>query len=226
MKAFIYDMDGVICDSEPVHNKAIKHVLHKAGATDVSDDDLRECQGSSEQNLWTLLASKFQLRFSPEALAKAKKYLFDRMMHEQGVTPIDGVLPLIEYTHELRAAGLKTAIASSSARYFIEFVTESLGIADKFDMLQSGAELPQSKPDPAIYIKTAQALETDPADCVVIEDTENGVRAAKAAGMYCIGFRSPHSPGQDLSLADCVVSDMAEVISLLDGWAEKDLCQQ
>ena len=52
------------------------------------------------------------------------------------------------------------------------------------------------------------------------------MRAAKAAGMYCIGFRSPHSPGQDLSLADCVVSDMAEVISLLDGWAEKDLCQQ
>ena len=183
MKAFIYDMDGVICDSEPVHNRAIKHVLHKAGVPEVSDADLRECQGSSEQNLWALLAQKFQLRFSPEALAKAKKYIFDRMMHEQGVTPIDGVLSLIEHTHELRAAGLKTAIASSSARYFIEFVTESLDIADKFDTLQSGAELPQSKPDPAIYVQTAQALETDPADCVVIEDTENGVRSAKAAGM-------------------------------------------
>ena len=215
MKAFIYDMDGVICDSEPVHNRAIKHVLHKAGVLEVSDADLRECQGSSEQNLWALLAQKFQLRFSPEALAKAKKYVFDRMMHEQGVTPIDGVLSLIEHTHELRATGLKTAIASSSAQYFIEFVTESLGIADKFDTLQSGAELPQSKPDPAIYIKTAQTLAVEPGDCVVIEDTANGVKAAKAAGMYCIGFESPHSPGQDLSLADKIVSDMSEVEVLL-----------
>ena len=87
----------------------------------------------------------------------------------------------------------------------------SLGILSKFDVFQSGAVLPQSKPDPAIYLKTAADLVVDPRDCVVIEDTENGARAAKAAGMYCIGFVSPHSGKQDLSMADEIIDDMADI---------------
>lgn len=210
MKAFIYDMDGVISDSEPVHIASEQRVLAKLGVT-VTEEELYGYQGTSDRNLWTDLARKYHLTQTPEALEKAKAYLFDRLMHEQGVTPIPGVLALIERTDALRAEGLKTAIASSSAMDFIEFVTASLGIRARFDTLQSGAELPQSKPDPAIYLQTAAMLRVAPADCVVIEDTENGARAAKAAGMYCIGYRSPHSGMQDLSMTDWIVSDMAEV---------------
>ena len=211
MKAFIYDMDGVICDTEPVHIEAEQRMLKKLGVT-VSLEALYDYQGSSDLNLWTDLAAKHHLSQRPEALVKAKAYLFNRLMHEQGVTPITGVLSLIKRTDALRAEGLRTAIASSSSLDFIEFVTASLDIRDCFDTLQSGAELPQSKPDPAIYLKTAAVLQVAPADCVVIEDTENGARAAKAAGMYCIGFRSPHSGDQDLAMTDWIVSDMAEVV--------------
>ena len=211
MQAFIYDMDGVIVDSEPVHLRVEKHILEKQGIFDVTMEELESYQGSSDLNMWQDMVQKYQLRQPAEKFVAAKKYLFDRTMHEEGAIAIPGVLNLIERTHALRTKGIKTAVASSSDRAFIEFVMQSLGILEKFDTLQSGAELPQSKPDPAVYLKTAADLIVDPRECVVIEDTENGARAAKAAGMYCIGFISPHSGKQDLSVCDEIVETMAAV---------------
>ena len=211
MKAFIYDMDGVIVDSEPVHMAAEMKLFEKLGVKGMTEEKFHSYQGSSDLNAFAAMRQDFHLKEDAATLAKTKKYLFDKMMHEQGATPIPGVLGLIERTHALREKGLKTAIASSSDRAFIEFVTGDLGITDKFDLIESGAELPLSKPDPAIYLKTAADLMVAPADCVVIEDTTNGVKAAKAAGMYCIGFISPHSGKQDLSLADKIVDNMDDV---------------
>ena len=211
MKAFIYDMDGVIVDSEPVHLRVEQHLLEKLGVTDVTLEQLESYQGSSDWNMWMDFVEKYHLPQGAQKLVAAKKYLFNRTMHEEGVTPIAGVLDLIEHTHALRKQDIRTAIASSSERSFIEFVVTSLKIADKFDTLESGAELPQSKPDPAIYLQTAAHLQVDPKACVVIEDTSNGARAAKAAGMYCIGFISPHSGQQDLTMCDEVVDDMQKV---------------
>ena len=211
MKAFIYDMDGVIVDSEPVHLRVEKHILETQGIHDVTWEELEAYQGSSDLNMWQDMAKKYQLKEAPEKFVKAKKYLFDRTMHEKGAKAIPGVLDLIERTHALRTQGIKTAVASSSDPEFIRFVLTSLGVFEKFDAVQSGAVLPQSKPDPAVYLKTAADLVVTPKDCVVIEDTENGARAAKAAGMYCIGFRSPHSGLQDLSMCDEIVDNMADV---------------
>ena len=211
MKAFIYDMDGVIVDSEPVHLRVEKHILETQGIMNVTWEELEAYQGSSDLNMWQDMVQKYQLKETPDAFVKAKKYLFDRTMREEGAQPIPGVLALIERTHALRAQGIKTAVASSSDPEFITFVLTSLGILDKFDAVQSGAVLPQSKPDPAVYLTTAADLMVDPRDCVVLEDTENGARAAKAAGMYCIGFISPHSGKQDLSMCDEVVSDMVDI---------------
>ena len=211
MKAFIYDMDGVIVDSEPVHLRVEQHILEKQGVQGLTLADVEAYQGSSDLNMWQDLVKKYQLKQPAEKFVAAKKYLFNRTMEEEGATPISGALDLIERTHRLRAQGIKTAIASSSERKFINFIVQSLGIDGKFDTIESGDELPQSKPDPAIYLQTAAHLMVEPKECVVIEDTENGARAAKAAGMYCIGFRSPHSGRQDLSMCDEVVDEMAEV---------------
>ena len=75
----------------------------------------------------------------------------------------------------------------------------------------SGTNLPESKPNPAIYLQTAAYLRVDPRECVVVEDAANGARAAKAAGMTCIGFNSPHSPNQDLSICDMLVDRLEEI---------------
>lgn len=119
---------------------------------------------------------------------------------------------MIRATNELRQShGLKTAIASSSSDDFIAFVVDDLGIRGHFDLLMSGTNLPESKPNPAIYLQTAAYLRVDPRDCVVVEDAANGARAAKAAGMTCIGFNSPHSPNQDLSICDMLVDRLEEI---------------
>ena len=126
-----------LTDLHTGHGAAVRQrVLKKLGVT-VPLEALYDYQGSSDLNLWTDLAAKHHLSQRPEALVKAKAYLFNRLMHEQGVTPIKGVLSLIKRTDALRAEGLRTAIASSSALDFIEFVTASLGIRDCFDALQS-----------------------------------------------------------------------------------------
>lgn len=210
MKAFIYDMDGVIADTEPVHTKAERIVLQDMGI-EVTDEFLAQYQGVTDLMMYEDLKEKFHFAPSAAEVAKKKAALFQKIMREEHVTPIEGILALIEKTHERRKTGLKTAIASSSNRAFISFVVDDLGIRDKFDFLMSGESVPRSKPDPAVYLQTAGHLGVAPADCVVIEDTKSGALAAKAAGMRCIGFKSPHSFHPDLSMCDAVVTRIADV---------------
>ena len=211
MKAFIYDMDGVIADTEPVHMQAEQHVMKKMGV-ELELAYFQRYQGMTDVMIFEDLRKQFCIKPSAEKLAKAKAYLFNKILHEIHVTPIAGSLELIRATNELRQShGLKTAIASSSSDDFIAFVVDDLGIRDHFDLLMSGTNLPESKPNPAIYLQTAAYLRVDPRDCVVVEDAANGARAAKAAGMTCIGFNSPHSPNQDLSICDMVVDRLEEI---------------
>lgn len=212
MKAFIYDMDGVIADTEPVHLRAEQRVLQKMGVEGVTLEFLMRYQGMTDLMMFEDMKKLFGFHHSAEQAAEAKVYLFNKIIHEQHVTPIEGSLELIRATNELRQShGLKTAIASSSSDDFIAFVVDDLGIRDHFDLLMSGTNLPESKPNPAIYLQTAAYLRVDPLDCVVVEDAANGARAAKAAGMTCIGFNSPHSPNQDLSICDMLVDRLEEI---------------
>ena len=206
MKAFIYDMDGVIADTEPVHLRAEQRVLQKMGVEGVTLEFLMRYQGMTDLMMFEDMKKLFGFHHSAEQAAEAKVYLFNKIIHEQHVTPIEGSLELIRATNELRQShGLKTAIASSSSDDFIAFVVDDLGIRDHFDLLMSGTNLPESKPNPAAYLRV------DPRDCVVVEDAANGARAAKAAGMTCIGFNSPHSPNQDLSICDMLVDRLEEI---------------
>lgn len=211
LKAFIYDMDGVIADTEPVHMQAEQHVMKKMGV-ELELAYFQRYQGMTDVMIFEDLRKQFCIKPSAEKLAKAKAYLFNKILHETHVTPIAGSRELIRATNEMRQShGLKTAIASSSSDDFIAFVVDDLGIRDHFDLLMSGTNLPESKPNPAIYLQTAAYLRVDPRDCVVVEDAANGARAAKAAGMTCIGFNSPHSPNQDLSICDMLVDRLEEI---------------
>ena len=210
MKAFIYDMDGVIVDTEPVHIEVEQAVLRRVGV-EAATELLMPYRGTSDVAMYADLKQRFGFTETPEELTQRKSELFQKVMHERGVVPIEGILPLIEKTAAMRKGGLRTAIASSSSEAFISFVVDSLAIRGKFDLLMSGTTLPRSKPDPAIYLRTAEQLGVHPADCVVLEDAGNGARAAKAAGMHCIGFRSPHSCNQDLSMCDRIVNRIDEI---------------
>jgi beta-phosphoglucomutase len=106
---------------------------------------------------------------------------------------------------------VQLVLASSASKGTIARVFDRFGLAPYFTHLVSGEDFAESKPDPAIFLRAAELAETPVTECIVIEDSANGVAAAKAAGIYCVGYASPHSAGQDLHLADLIIQDFSEL---------------
>ena len=210
MKAFIYDMDGVIIDSELIHMKAERMLLARYGV-EADETMLMPYRGTSDRAMFEDIKNKYSAHYDVRGIVAEKDALMRQLLHTEQLIPIDGALALIEATNDLRTHGIRTAIASSSPYETIDYVAETLGIAGKFDAIVSGAELPMSKPDPTIYLQTAELLGVAPADCIVLEDAAAGAQAAVRAGMTCIGFRSPHSGMQDFSGCTRIVYELSEI---------------
>jgi len=208
LRAVIFDMDGVIVDSQPYHF-AVEDKMCREMGIDVSLEESHSFVGMAGAKVWRYLKSKFGLKESIEELLafenKARTAYFSSLVN---VHPIPGVVALLE---ELKQHDIKTALASSSSVEVIEIFISKLGIKDYFQKIISGDAVENGKPDPDIFLYTATALGENPSDCLVIEDSANGVKAAKLAGMKCIGFRNANSGDQDLSLADMVIDDFRKV---------------
>jgi HAD superfamily hydrolase (TIGR01509 family) len=207
IKALIFDMDGVIIDSEPIHIQLTVDVLKDVGVTP-QDDEIYEFIGVRNEEMWETLKKRHGINESIEQLmARQKAYKMERFINNK-LEPIDGVLDL------LRAAkrkGLSIALATSSPRYFAKYILKAVKAAVFFDELVTADEVSNGKPDPEIYLKAASALGVLPEECLVIEDAYYGILAAKKAGMKCIGFKNPNSGNQDTSMADYVVTSLQDI---------------
>lgn len=206
-EAFIFDMDGVIIDTEPIHDEIVRGILAKDNIF-ITDKEFTKYMGMASTAVFELFIKKHNLPYTKEEMAKEhmsdlKKYIVDHHMR-----PIEGILPLLE---KLKQYNAPMAIASSSPKDTIEFVADTFGITDYFKFFVSGEDLPHSKPAPDIYLKTAENLGIDPSKCIVLEDSRNGTVAAKEAGMYCIAFDNPNSGLQDLSRADIIVKSISDI---------------
>lgn len=208
LKAVIFDMDGVVVDTEPLHYKAY-HQMFDDVAIDVSEDLYASFTGQSTQAICVRLCEHFQLELAPEILVNLKRkhfeYLFD---HDDTLTLIEGVKERIEDYYE---QGVTLVLASSASMPNINRVFKRFDLDRYFTAKLSGADLPASKPHPQIFINAAVASGCGKHQCLVIEDSTNGIKAANAAGIYCVGFKSPHSSGQDYDLADMVISDFKDI---------------
>lgn len=206
-KALIFDMDGVIIDSEPIHFESDKMTLREYGI-EVTDEILNNYVGVANPKMWAELKEMYQLRCSvEELLQKQLMYKFE-LFGTQKLQAIDGILELIDLLKEKK---IKVGLASSSPRVFIELILKNLGIMEFFDVIVSGEEVENSKPAPDIFLKTAKILCVEPEACLVIEDSGHGAKAAKSAGMRCVGYINPNSGNQDLSLADICVDSIKDV---------------
>jgi HAD superfamily hydrolase (TIGR01509 family) len=202
LRAVIFDMDGVLVDSEPYHHQAESRIFDALGIT-VPDDERRFFVGMSGRKMWEMIKDRHAPDMSMEELLgfdRAQRLVFFRSIGS--IPPIPGVVRLME---GLRAHGLKIGLASSSIMELITLITGAAGIGKYFDILVSGEEVEHGKPAPDIFIRAATLLGVGARECVVIEDSENGVRAAKAAGIACVGFDNPGFRRQDLSMADLVI---------------------
>ncbi len=209
IEAVIFDMDGVIIDSEPIHYELFMKFTQELGYP-ISNEEYSRFIGSTNIDIFTMVKNKYNADFNVNKLVGEydNKYV-EFLEIEKDIKPIDGVKELIS---NLYKNNIKLALASSSPRNHIDMVLSRFGIRDFFSTVVSGAELERSKPFPDIFLKAAKNLEIQPERCIVIEDSCNGVNAAKNAGMRCIGYYNPNSGNQDISKADKIINSFKEVL--------------
>jgi beta-phosphoglucomutase len=208
IRTVIFDMDGVIIDTEPIHHHAFFTQFAELGIT-VSNELYASFLGSSTRNVFQQLKQTFDLPQPVDELLLRKRELFNQAFDEDAnLDLLPGVRALIE---DIGQHGLQMVLASSASKATIARVFNRFGLGPYFTHQVSGEDFVQSKPNPDIFLHAAALAETPVAECVVIEDSANGVAAAKAAGIYCIGYASPHSAGQDLHLADRVIQHFSEL---------------
>ena len=213
--ALIFDMDGVLVDSEPLHYAAEKE-LHKQLGITVPKSLFHEFVGLSLTKMWERLKKEYSLRDSVDDLVEHDiNFRGGFFAGQKSIPLIPGIKTLLE---RLKASHIPITIASSSSPNIIDITLQKSGLDVFFDHYISGQDVTHGKPAPDIYLKAAELLNIDPASCLVIEDARNGIIAAKEAGMFCIGFKSINSGNQDLSIADKVVEaiDAGEILSLFE----------
>jgi len=197
IQALIFDMDGVLVDSEPLHLEAYSRYLAGRGKT-YGKSHNREFLGRKDSEIAPVIIEQFELEVSPEELITGKDEIFFALVRDHA-RPMPGSR---EVLREAKRSGLKVALASSSKSSAIELIVGCLEIGHFFDHLVSGDEVPHGKPAPDIFTLTSRRLSVPAANCLVIEDTENGVKAAKSAGMLCLAVPCDATSDQDHSLAD------------------------
>jgi len=208
IQTVIFDMDGVIVDTEPVHHYAYNQHFKQLNI-EVTPEMYATFTGNSTKNTYEKLKSHFEIAESVPDLVEAKRNLFnDAFDSKEDLCLIDGVEDLIK---ELYHNGMQLVLASSSANVTIDRVFRRFGLHQYFTHLVSGEDFPNSKPHPAIFEHAAKLSQTSVENCIVIEDSTNGIIAAKAAGIYCIGYDSINTKLQDYSKADRVIKDFSEL---------------
>ena len=206
IRAVIFDMDGVIVESEHLHIKAEQQTMLKHGVR-ISAEELHTYTGTTAEFMFTELIKKYKLNTTFERVFNEKEKFMFKLL-EKETRPTKGVIELLK---KLKRKGIKLGIASSSHRNLIEYILRRLNIVRLFDFVVSAEDIANSKPNPEIFLRSARGLRVEPVECLVVEDAKLGVEAAKNAGMRVVGYRNPNSGDQDLSRADMIIDDFAKL---------------
>lgn len=209
LEAVIFDMDGVIVDSEPGYLIAMNEVLKPYGIY-VDKRFNERFIGKASVEAWKIIRREVGITdMTTVQCVEAMEASRRRLIEKEGYRPIKGTIPLIQ---RLYKDGIKLAIASSNTREEIFCVMEELKIWSYFSCIVSGwDECTYSKPDPEVFEKAVEKLGMKKENCLIIEDSDNGARAGKTAGIKVLGFRNPEVGTQRLEDADYVVEDMQKV---------------
>ena len=205
-------MDGVIIDSEEIHKKAYYETFNTL-SIEVSDTLYKSFTGSSTINAFQRLVAHFDLKNNPKELVldKRKRYV-NFFENDPNLHLVAGVEEIIKYFYK---KGIVLILASSSAMINIDRVFNRFNLNQYFTAKISGADLTASKPHPEIFEKAAILGSTSKENCIVIEDSDNGIKAANDAGIFVIGYKNPFSADQTLKNADLIIEDFSELKKLL-----------
>ncbi len=207
MEAVIFDMDGVLVDSPKYNWKAMNKLLGEEGVN-VSDGEIKKYLGRSLKDQLKMLKEDYGIKehdvneFSKK-LGRIQFEIYERNIKKNSV--------IINFLEALKSEGIKFALATSSHRWRSDKILELLSIKNKFDIIITAEDTEKHKPDPEIYLKTAEKLEVDPKNCVAIEDAVNGIQSGKNAGMKVIALLTDFHTKEELKEADLVINSLNEL---------------
>ena len=210
-KGYIFDMDGVLCDSEEFIAAAAIRMFWERYQTEVTVEDFEPFVGAGEDRYLGGVAEKYGISLSLES-DKAETYRLYGECVKGKLQALPGVKDFIE---RAKAAGIRTAVATSADDVKMKTNLYEIGLdAKHFDALVNGLEVEHKKPAPDIFLEAARRLGIDPAECIVFEDAVNGVQAAKAAGARCVGITSSFAADVLLEAgADTILPGFEEIKS-------------
>ena len=206
--AVIFDMDGVILDSERIYQEIEREMYAELGIPVSREEHLR-FMGTAEKAMWGYMRRRYRLKPTLEELIREERERFTTRLELPGSIPLmDGIRPLLR---SIRTEHIPCWIASSSSREIIRKVLRIHRLGSYFLGTVSGEDVRRSKPAPDIFLKTAELAGFNPSRCLVIEDSENGVRAARAAGMKVIALDRLQDLPLNLSEANSTVKSLSEI---------------
>lgn len=212
IKAIIFDMDGVLVDSEPF-NIEIEKRQFELNHLSISEEEHHQYMGVATDVMWREIAKRQSLSLPVETLIEQNKTESIHYFTELKEIPVmPGLVDLLE---KLTLKNFPIAVASSSFPEIIELILQRTGLRKHFQVVVSSQEAGKSKPEPDVFLLAAKQLGINPQDCMVIEDSANGIKAAKAAGMRCIAFEGPGANPANQKQADAVIKSFDQLYNML-----------
>jgi HAD superfamily hydrolase (TIGR01509 family) len=211
IESVIFDFDGLMADSEPLSVWAWNQILARYGCQ-LDDDVLQGVLGFRIIDSAAVFCQEYQLPLTPEEAAAARDEVFLAAVPDR-LEALPGLYPLLD---ALADRGLPLAVATSGHRRYIDLALETLGLADRFPIIATGDEVTHGKPAPDIFLLAAERLGTDPAACLVLEDSLMGIEAAQAAGMACAAVPNRRIPRTEFVAADWIFPSLVAVHASLN----------
>ena len=189
IKGFIFDMDGVIVDTEPLYLDNVRNILAELNIA-ITETELHTYVGISSREMWQTIIARHGLQKDMAWLVDTEQCRVLRTLQDSDhLEPMAGIPELMRFLHQ---NDFKVGLASSSRRQVIDLILQRLKLSDWFEATVSGEEVTIGKPDPEIFLHVSQALGKPSDRCLVVEDSANGVKAAQAAGMRCVLYVKAH----------------------------------
>ncbi len=208
IRAVIFDLDGLLSDTERLHIEAYRRVFARYGLS-LSESEYAEHWIRAGHGIAEYISSK-NLPLEPAKIREQKTEVYHELVRS-GAQPMPGARELVE---RLRKT-MRLAVASSSYRRDVHCVLDSLRLTDRFDLIAAREDASRLKPAPDVFLFVAERLGLPAGECLVLEDAEKGVRAAHAAGMTCIAVPDRFTRDNDFSLAHSVVSSLTDITPAL-----------
>ena len=213
-RAVIFDLDGILVDSEPLYADALNRVMVREGVKPLTENESRSLIGTTVEDTWSAIKEM-------RSLTKPFEYyvgIYSPTLIEifrAGLELQPGAMDVVQ---AVRDRGLPLGLATSSRREWVDVKLEVIGVNSMFDAVVTGDEVQKGKPSPEIYLSVARLLDVPPAECLAIEDSPSGVASAVAARMYTVAVRTESTAGLDISHANAVIESLEQFdMGLLGG---------